>query len=134
MLVWFVRWLGFRAVGRALADRRGRPRLDIGLGFALLRDRRVPIIQKLAALGLGITAIAVLIALELPVEGLIAALLNLPGIGLDFLVDGLEILAGPLVIGSLFLIRLAPAEIAASLREERGATAVGNRLRRPTAR
>lgn len=133
MLTWFIRHLGFHAVRRAATNRNGRPLLDIGLGFALLRDRRVPIVRKLAALGLGGLVIAVLIGLELPVEGLIAALMNLPGIGLDFLVDGLEILAGPLLIGSLFLLRLAPPEVAASLREERGAMTSGKRVLRPTA-
>src|ERR1043166_8733847 len=125
MLTWFVRWLGFRAVRRSITSGRGRPFFDIGLGFALLRDRRVPIIRKLAALGLGGLAMAALVMLELPVEGLIAALLNLPGIGLDFLVDGLEILAGPLIFGSLFLIRLTPPHIAALLRAERGTVQIG---------
>src|SRR5438093_1549717 len=132
MLAWFVRWLGFRAVRRSITNGRGRPLLDIGLGFALLRDRRVPIIRKLAAMGLGGMAMAALVMLELPVEGLIAALPNLPGIGLDFLIDGLEILAGPLIIGSLFLIRLAPPAIAELLRQERGTGAAPSALLRKT--
>src|SRR5258706_13425465 len=132
MLTWFVRWMGLRAVRRSITNGRGRALFDIGLGFALLRDRRVPIIRKLAALGLGGMAMAALVMLELPMEGLIAALLNLPGIGLDFLVDGLEILAGPLVIGSLFLIRLAPPAIAELLRQERVAGGAPSTLLRRT--
>jgi len=98
---------------------RRAPLIDVGLGFALLRDRRVPVAKKGLALLLGGLAIAGLIALEAPVEMLIGLLLNAPGLGMDLLVDGIEMLAGPVLIASLLLTHMAPKEIVEQVRGER---------------
>src|SRR5689334_13584892 len=90
MLRWVLKWLGFRMLKRAVGRGKGLPMLDIGLGFSLLKDRRVPLRSKGMAQLLGGVATAALIALELPVEALVALLMNLPGVGLDFVIDGLE--------------------------------------------
>jgi hypothetical protein len=119
MLKWAFRLLGVRALKTTVAGGKRPPILDVGLGFTLLRDRRVPVATKLIALLLGIAAVFALSALELPVEMLIAALLNVPGIGLDFVIEGVEIIAGPILFGSLFLLRLAPRHIVEQLRTER---------------
>src|SRR5690242_14658680 len=110
MFGWIVKLLGMRALKKAVTSAHGGrrpPIIDFGLGFALLKDRRVPVASKLLALMLGVVALMALTALELPVELIVAALLNLPGVGMDLVVDGIEIVAGPLLFGSLFLIRLA---------------------------
>lgn len=131
MAKWLLRMLGFKMAKRAFAGGRGRaPMIDIGLGFALLRDRRVPVQNKLTALGIGAAAIAVLLAVEAPVELLIAFLLNVPGIGLDLFIDGLEILAGPVLVASLVLPRIVPAHIVEWLRAERGPVPVTHPVRR----
>jgi hypothetical protein len=126
MLKWAFRLLGARALKTAVAGGNRPPILDVGLGFSLLRDRRVPVTTKLMALVLGVAAVFALSALELPVELLIAALLNVPGIGLDLVVEGVEIIAGPILFGSLFLLRMAPRGLVQQLREERyGLSAIG---------
>ena len=84
-----------------------------------MRDRRVPIRSKLAALGLGGLAIAALMALEAPTEMFIAMLLNVPGIGMDMMIDGLEILTGPVVVASLLLPRFVPAHVVKQVRAAR---------------
>lgn len=119
MFRWAFKLLGVRALKTAVAGGNRPPILDVKLGFTLLRDRRVPIATKLLALMLGVAAVFALSALELPVELLIAALLNVPGVGLDFVIEGLEIIAGPILFGSLFLLRLAPQAVVQQLRDER---------------
>ena len=54
--------------------------MNIRLGYRLLRDRRVPIRAKLMALGIGAACIGALEVLELPLEGVLAAILPLIGI------------------------------------------------------
>ena len=119
MLRWLLRWFGFRMLRRAVVGGKRPPLLDFGLGFALLKDRRVPLRSKGTAVLLGCVATAALIALELPVEALIALLFNVPGLGLDFAIDGLEAVAGPLLFGALLIPRLAPRGIVDRLRAER---------------
>ena len=75
-------------------------------------SRNVPLIRKVAALGFGALLTAVLIALELPVESIVAGLLNLFGIGLDVVFDGFEIVVGPVLFAALLMPRLyRPIEI-----------------------
>src|SRR5579871_6378237 len=122
MLRWLLRAFGLRAMRSALRNEIGGrrpPLLDFGLGLALFRDRRVSIGLKALALLLGGLIVAGLVALELPVEALVGLLLNIPGIGIDAVVDGLEVIAGPLLFGALLLTRLAPAQIVERLRAER---------------
>jgi hypothetical protein len=96
-----------------------RPLLDMRLGFALMRDGRVPLRHKALAvvLGLGVTGIVEL--LEIPVEGILAALLPLLGVLGDFVVDGAEIVAGPLILATLLLPFIAPHAVVEQIHSER---------------
>ena len=93
--------------------------LDAQLGFAMLRDRRVPIGSKLLALALGAGGIALLINLELPLEAVLALVLPLIGFMGDAVVNGLEGVVGPVVLASLLLPHLAPTDVAQTIRMER---------------
>jgi hypothetical protein len=127
MLGWILRLIGMRAVGRVVGKREasgaGRSpairALDIGFGFALFRDRRVPVAAKGLALIVGGLLVSLLISLEVPVELLVAGLLNLLGAGMDIAIDGLEMLVGPVLLGALLLVHLAPREIVERIRGER---------------
>ena len=115
-----IRLLGHRAARGALVQHTAEGgALDIRLGFALLRDRRVPIGAKLLALALGVAGMALLIALELPAEAFLSILL--PGLGLaaGFVLDGMEGIIGPFVLAALALPRLAPKPIVAAITRER---------------
>ena len=102
-----------------------RPLLDLRLGFALMRDRRVPLRSKLIAvlLGLGITGIVEF--LELPVEGLLSVMLPILGAAGDFVLDGAEMIAGPLLLANALLPFVAPQAIVEQVRAERSASAGG---------
>ena len=62
--------------------------MNMTLGYALLRDRRVPIRTKLIALGIGAAGVGAIELLQLPVEGVVAALLPLIGAAGDLALDG----------------------------------------------
>src|SRR5207247_5720304 len=104
MIGWLLKLLGMRAVTRAVGrqtmPRNGRPpMLDFRLGFALFGDRRVPVASKALALFAGGILVMALVSMELPVEVLMAGLLNVLGVGVDLAVDGMEMLVGPVVFG-----------------------------------
>jgi len=90
--------------------------LDLKLGFALLRDKRVTLLTKLAALATGVTLTAILFALEFPIEAIVGALLPFLGVALDFAVDGIEFLILPLLLGAVVIRWMAPKAIVESLR------------------
>src|SRR5579871_888473 len=92
----FLRLFGERVAHKALHNQvREGSKWDIRLGFALLRDRRVPMSKKLLALGLGGGIVALLEALELPVEAILGVLVPILGLPLDAVVDGVEAIIGP---------------------------------------
>ena len=93
--------------------------LDLKLGYALLRDRRVPFRAKAASLALGLGALLLVGVLELPVEAIMAALVPFVGLGGDVLLDGVEIIVGPLLAACLVLPYLAPSNVVAQIRRER---------------
>ncbi|MBV8377291.1 MAG: hypothetical protein JO279_09835 [Verrucomicrobia bacterium] len=93
--------------------------MNIRLGYALLRDRRVSIRAKLIALGIGAASVGAIELLELPVEGVLGALLPFVGAAGDLALDGAEAIIGPVLIASLLLPYLAPAEIVEQIRAER---------------
>ena len=99
------------------AHRRGW--LVLRLGFALLRDRRVSILTKLAALASGATLTAILVAIEFPLEGLIGLLVPFLGLAFDVAFDGLELIAFPLLISAIVIRWLAPKSVVESLLLER---------------
>lgn len=119
-------WLGRRAL-RRFAQNRAVPGaatfsgaanfFDFKLGMRLLRDRRVPLKTKATALGLGLLAVFVLEMAQLPLQTLLM-LLPLVGLAADAALDGIELLAGPLLVASLALPFLAPREVVEELRAE----------------
>ena len=90
--------------------------LDLKLGFALLRDKRVTLLTKLAALATGVTLTAILFALEFPIEAIVGALLPFLGVALDFAVDGIEFLILPLLLVAVVIRWMSPKAIVESLR------------------
>lgn len=98
--------------------REGGP-FDVKLGSALLKDARVPVQAKMLAMLLGVAAVFVIDALELPLELLFAAFLPVLGVGINIGVDGLEYVAGSLLIAAAVLPRLAPRPLMERIRSER---------------
>ena len=96
-----------------------RPLLDVRLGFALMRDRRIPLRTKALAVLIGLGVTAVVEFLEIPVEGVLAALLPIVGVAGDIVVDGAEMIAGPLLLANVLLPFLAPRDIVEQIRSER---------------
>jgi len=92
--------------------------MNMTLGYALLRDRRVPIRAKLIALGIGAAGVGAIELLQLPVEGVVAALLPLIGAAGDLALDGAEAVIGPVLIATLLLPHLAPADLVQQIRAE----------------
>jgi hypothetical protein len=80
--------------------------LNIRYGLSLLLNRNVPVLRKALAIGLGVVAASLLVALELPFESIVAGLLNLFGMGLDVLLDGLEVIVGPILFAAMIMPRL----------------------------
>lgn len=92
--------------------------MNMTLGYALLRDRRVPIRTKLIALGIGAAGVGAIELLQLPLEGVFAALLPLVGAAGDLTLDGAEAVIGPILIATLLLPHLAPADLVRQVRAE----------------
>ena len=92
---------------------------EFKLGFALLKDSRVPLRQKALAILLGLLLTGVLELLELPFEAILAGLLPMIGIPGDLLVDGLEAVGGPVIFACLLLPFLAPRYLVDKIRSER---------------
>jgi len=74
---------------------------------------------KLGAMAIGLLLTIVLQVLELPLEAVLAALLPVAGIAVDFAVDGLEFAILPFVFASIVMTRLAPKPALAMVRAER---------------
>lgn len=93
--------------------------LDIQLGYALLRDRRVSLKTKGFAFAVGVAAVALLTLLEIPLEEIIAMLVPfLGGLG-DIALDGAEAVFGPLLLALVLLPYLAPRSVVKQVRRER---------------
>lgn len=118
-----LRLLGHRIVHRAVEKQmRDGGRLDVRFGLALLRDRRIPIFSKLLSLILGAGGVALLIALQLPLQALVALFIPILGLPFDIALNGLEATLGTLILSGLFLPALAPKPLVARLRAERRRT------------
>jgi len=101
--------------GRAVAAHAQRQGwLDYRLGLSLFRDRRVSSGAKFVAGLLGVGVVAALAALEFPLEAVLAFLPF--GIGLDLLVDGLEVFILPFVFAGILLTHFAPRNLVDSVR------------------
>lgn len=92
--------------------------LDPKFGLKLLRDKRVPTKAKISAFALGLGAVFVLEILELPLQTALMLLLPFVGLAADFALDGIELLAGPLLVATLTLPYLAPRDIVEQIRAE----------------
>jgi hypothetical protein len=102
-----------------------RPLLDVKLGFALMRDRRIPLRSKLTAILLGLAVTGLVEFFELPVEGLLSMLLPVLGALGDFVIDGAELVAGPLLLAAALLPFVAPRQLVDQVRAERATTSPG---------
>lgn len=112
---------GSQMTQAAIANQAPGSRLNLKLGIALLRDRRVPIGSKLLSLGLGGGLLALLLALEIAPEGVLAALLPALGLAVDVIADGLEAIIVPFLFSGLMLPFLAPRPIVDEIMAERAA-------------
>ncbi len=116
-IIW--KTVGERALHKAVANGAHNNPLDVKFGAALLRDRRVPVKSKLLAFGVGIGLLALLMVFELPIEAIVTLLAPLL-MPLDFLLDGAELVALPLLFMALSLAYVAPRAIVDQIRAERG--------------
>ena len=83
-----LRLFGGRVLHKAVSKRIEHSPLSPKFGFSLMRDRRIPVLSKLLALALGGAVVSALIALELPIEAVMAALIV--GIVPEGIIDGME--------------------------------------------
>jgi len=83
--------------------------MDVRLGYRLLKDNRVPLRAKLAALGIGAACIAALEVLELPLEAVLAAILPL---------GGAEAVFGPVLIATILLPYMVAPPLVQQIRAE----------------
>jgi hypothetical protein len=93
--------------------------IDVKLGIALFKDKRVPLLKKLLALGLGVGVVALVDLLELPLEALLAAILGPLGFGINILGDGFEFVVGTMAFAASLLPHLSPKDLVARVRQER---------------
>jgi hypothetical protein len=70
------------------------------------------------ALGIGAACIGALEVLELPLEGVLAAILPLIGITGDIVFDGAEAIVGPVIIATMVLPYLVPPPLIQQIRAE----------------
>ncbi len=133
MLKTILRQAGGRVAHNAVRKHTAQGgRFDLKFGFALLKDRRVPVGVKLLALALGVAATAIINALELPLEALIAVLLPGVGLAVDAVLNGAEFIAGPLLASALVVPFVAPKPLVEQIRAERSPRPVpvgGNEVR-----
>lgn len=88
-----------------------RSRLDIRAGFALARDATTPVSAKLLALAIGAAVTVLMIAFEVPLEGLLGLLIPFVGEAIDLVFDGLEVVVLPVLIGAAVLPLLVPKRL-----------------------
>lgn len=91
-----------------------RRRVDVALGFALLRDRRAPLVKKALALVLGTVGMFVIQALEIPLE-MLTVIFGSP-FGLE---DGVEAVVLPVLLACALLPHLVESSLVDVLRGER---------------
>lgn len=82
--------------------------VDIPYGWELMKDPAVSAGRKLLSLAIGIAAVSILVALEMPLEIFIFALVPFFGGIADFLFDSLQILVLPGLVACAVLPYLVP--------------------------
>ena len=118
MLRLMLRLFGERAFQKAINTKTGRSPLDIKFGIALLRDRRIPFKAKLLSLGMGIGLVVLLVALQVPIEA-VATFLAPILLPLDFAIDGLELVALPVLLMAILIAHVAPHALVDAIYTER---------------
>jgi hypothetical protein len=101
------------------AHRDRQARMNIPLGYALLRDSRVGLRPKLIALGVGVAVTGLVELLQLPFESVFALLAPVVGAAGDIALDGAEVVILPVLVATALMPRLAPPAIVEQLRVER---------------
>jgi len=96
---------GTASLSSALSRRGSRVRL----GLTLFRDKGIPFHVKILALTLGGCLTFLMIALEVPIEGVLALAMPVLGVPFDFAIDGLEFFALPVLLAVLILPLLVRA-------------------------
>jgi hypothetical protein len=77
--------------------------LNFRLGWQLMRDPRVQVGKKAAALMAGLLITLTLLVCEVPLEGLLGLIAPIVGLGADLMIDGAEIVLFPLLISLAIL-------------------------------
>jgi hypothetical protein len=103
---------------RRTLSRRKTTAMNLKLGYALLRDSRVPVRVKLFALGIGAAATTAVEVLEIPLDGFFAMVLPLLGIVGDLVVGGAEAVIGPVIVACLLLPHMTHPALVAQIRAE----------------
>jgi hypothetical protein len=93
--------------------------MNIQLGYALLRDPRVPAPSKMAALAIGAAIIGFIELLQIPLESVFALILPVIGVAGDVVFDGAEAIIGTVFIATLLMPYFAPATLVQQIRAER---------------
>src|SRR5260221_13138291 len=85
--------------------------MNMPLGYALLRDRRVSVRSKLIALTVGLAVTGLIELLQLPFESVFALLLPVAGAAGDILIDGAEAVIPPVLVATVLMTfsRLRPS-------------------------
>jgi hypothetical protein len=96
--------------------------MNMPLGYALLRDRRVSVRSKLIALTVGLTVTGLVELLQLPFESVFALLVPVAGAASDIVIDGAEVVIIPVLVATVLMPYLAPSAIVQQLRAERAAS------------
>ncbi len=100
----------------SIVEERSGGLVSVPLGIRLLRDRRVALRPKLLSIAIGCLLVAGLLAVEFPVESIVATFLI--GIPIDAAVDGLEIAVAPVIFTALALPWVAPRALVLAIRDE----------------
>ena len=83
--------------------------LDLRFGLHLLfRDANIPFLYKLLAFALGGALTWLLVALETPLEMILATFLPVIGFTADMMIDGAEIIVCPILFAALLLPHVVP--------------------------
>ena len=97
--------------------------MNAPLGYALLRDHRVSLRPKLAALCMGLAVAGLIELLQIPVESVLAFILPVVGAAGDVALDGAEAVVLPVLVATLLMPYLAPRDVVQELRTERASGA-----------
>lgn len=90
---------------------------DLKFGLHLLvRDRQVPIQYKMVAFALGGVLTFLLNILEIPLESMLMIFLPVIGLGMDVVLNGMEMIACPVLFAALLLPHLAPKQFVQAAR------------------